>query len=201
MRDLWTTRLLRARLDLGLQSLLADGWPLEDPMNELPHHLMAKPAPPQVFLRDVYDTPIKGEHARDPVGFLWALLGERRPEENISHTQMPSLREHIAFFDSLPYRHWYIIEAADGTWVGQANLTKRNEVGIQIMGVHRRKGFARQALKRLLGIHSPLAPNPADLPAMYVANINPENEASIALFQSLGATLLQVTYQLPGELR
>ena len=168
---------------------------------ELLHTTMPKLGPPQVFLRDVYAIPIQGEHARDPVGFLWALLGERRPEENISHTQMPSLREHIAFFDSLPYRHWYIIEAADGTWVGQANLTKRNEVGIQIMGAHRRKGFARQALKRLLGIHRPLAPNPADLPAMYVANINPENEASIALFQSLGATLLQVTYQLPGELR
>lgn len=150
-----------------------------------------------MYLSNVYTT--------DAYGFLWELLLERRPDSSISHRKMPGMREHVAFVDSKPYRVWYIIEAdnadADDVWVGQVNLTHRNEVGIQILQRYQGKGYGKWAVQSITARHSPLQSQPSLVPGKYIANINPENQASVAFFKSLGGTLLQVTYQLPGELR
>ena len=42
--------------------------------------------------------------------FLYKLLKDRDPKENISHKAMPSYKEHIKFVKSKPYQKWYIIE-------------------------------------------------------------------------------------------
>ena len=41
---------------------------------------------------------------------LYALLKERRPEENISHMAMPSWEQHRAFVEAEPYDAWYLIQ-------------------------------------------------------------------------------------------
>lgn len=132
--------------------------------------------------------------------FLWTLLLERtgHPAINISHHDMPSMKDHLAFVERHPYRFWDIIVYA-GQWVGQASVTPRNEIGIQIQESYRRRGLASAALRHLLKIVFPDDAVASVVPGRFVANINPDNAASIALFKGCGAKLVQVTYQLPGE--
>lgn len=130
--------------------------------------------------------------------FLWEILRERlaEPEANISHEEMPTMAEHLAYVARQPYRAWYIIAALGGEWIGNVSLSHHNEIGIYIRRPWRRRGYAREAIKRVLRVHEPVGRAAGDIPEGYVANINPENSASIALFTGLGAKLLQVTYHL-----
>lgn len=113
------------------------------------------------------------------------LLDEREPHENISHRKMPTLPEHEAFVRSRPYPHWYLIDTENG-YAGAVYLTDRDEIGIGILRAHRRAGLAGQSIAALM--------QRAQRPR-YFANINPANEASIALFRMLGfGGPIQVTY-------
>ena len=113
----------------------------------------------------------------DPLAkwMLYELLSERTPEQSISHKAMPTKDEHLAFFYSKPYGAWYAIH--DGSFlVGAVYLTRQREIGVGVLKAHRGQGLARQAITELMRLH----------PGRHLANINPQNEASIALFRSLG---------------
>lgn len=117
---------------------------------------------------------------------LWVLLSERQPYESISHRRMPSFMEHLDFFRSKPYDAWDVIEVA-GEAVGSVYLTKRDEIGIAILRSKRRNGYAEAAIRLAFERH------PRD---RYLANINPANEASIALFRKLGFGPIQMTFEM-----
>lgn len=128
------------------------------------------------------------------VGNRWVLyqvLKERLPHQSISHKEMPTWEQHLAFVASRPYLHWYEVQAdhpAGGglTSVGTIYLTKQREIGIGILTEYRGLGFAREAIHMLLEMH----------PGRALANINPGNEASIKLFAGLGFKHIQDTYEL-----
>ena len=147
--------------------------------------------PPIVGLLNVYET----KHAEH---FLYQLLAQRTPVESISHTAMPSVEHHNQFVASRPYRMWSIIRVVNDTrpwdWVGSVLLTRNNEIGISIAAEHRRKGYASAALKQVLANYSPLPADASKRPGRFVANINPKNHASIALFTGLGAVHIQNSY-------
>lgn len=138
------------------------------------------------------------ENARGRHEFLWKMLEERmaEPEVNISHQAMPTMVEHIHYVDNHPYRAWSLIELR-GEWIGSVYLTQRNEIGIQIAKAHRGEGWGLLAVRRMMSIYEPLPGRAGERPRRFVANINPKNAASIAMFKSLGAELIQHTYQLP----
>jgi RimJ/RimL family protein N-acetyltransferase len=138
---------------------------------------------------EVYSTPGAAD-------ILWDLMLEREGENehNISF-KMPMRDEHEAFIANTPYAHWYLIES-DGEWLGYVSVSWRNEIGIVLFKEHRGKGVGREALRRLLAIAFPLPGEAANFPGHFVANINPSNEHSIRLFQSLGFELVQHTYAL-----
>ena len=49
-------------------------------------------------------TPIKEDTLNhEKVVYLYQLLGERTPDQSISHKEMPSIGEHIRFLESNPY--------------------------------------------------------------------------------------------------
>lgn len=119
---------------------------------------------------------------------LFKLLSERRPNESISHRAMPTWTEHCAFVRSRPYRTWYLVEVG-GVAVGATYLTMQHEIGIGILRDHQRNGYAREAVQRLMALH----------PGRFLANINPANEASIALFRKLGfGGPIQITLERPA---
>lgn len=107
--------------------------------------------------------------------FLWRLLAEREPHQNISHRGMPAWEEHCAFVLRRPYVAWYLAEA-DGYVRGAVYLTKQREIGIGIFKGQRGHGYAVDAISELMRLH----------PGRFLANVNPSNAASIALFRKLG---------------
>lgn len=130
-------------------------------------------------LIDVYSS------ENEAIDILFRLLEEREPVESISHRGMPSFAQHCEFVRSRPYLAWYLIEA-DGEIVGATYLSHQREIGISIFLTHRRKGYARQAIKLLMERH----------PGRFLANVNPANRKSIELFASFGFNHLQNTYSL-----
>lgn len=106
---------------------------------------------------------------------LYQLLQEREPHQNISHQRMPTWLEHENFVGSVPYAAWYLIH--DDVPAGAIYLTKQHEIGVGVLKMRRGRGLAKAAIAELMRLHGP---------ARYLANINPANEASIAMFRALG---------------
>ena len=122
----------------------------------------------------------KADHAH--LRLLYLLLAERRPEESISHVCLPSWADHVNFVQSSPYATWLL--AYDGACVGTGYVTRRGEIGVTVFKEHKRKGYGREIVRKLMRDHG----------GQY-ANINPMNKASIALFESLGFSHVQSTYR------
>ncbi len=114
---------------------------------------------------------------------LYKLLQERTPEQSISHKKMPTMKEHLKFIFSEPYEVWYLIEA-DDIYVGSIYLTRLREVGIFIFKEHQHKGYAIKAVTELKNIY----------PGDFLANVSPQNKASIEFFEKLGAKHIQNVY-------
>lgn len=121
--------------------------------------------------------------ARSAILVLYELLKEREPWQSISHQGMPTMEEHAAFVRSQPYLAWYLIEVEED-YVGTIYLTKAREVGVFVFRKHWGQGYGKQAVLLLK----------EKWPGRMLANVNPKNEASRALFEDLGMSLIQVTY-------
>jgi RimJ/RimL family protein N-acetyltransferase len=111
-------------------------------------------------------------------------LSEREPSESISHRSLPSMEEHLAFVQSMPYRGWYVARIED-VEVGAVYLTKNREIGVGILKEHRRRGYGSEAVQLLMNWYAGGEP--------YFANVNPNNKKSMRLFESLGFAPFQVT--------
>lgn len=115
---------------------------------------------------------------------LYYLLGERLPEENISHKEMPTFRQHVKFVRSEPYKHWYVIQNDGFQVVGAVYLTQQNEIGVHIFDKFRRHGHAEHAVDLIMELECNINKD-----AEFYANINPKNDKSIKLFTKLGFKL------------
>jgi RimJ/RimL family protein N-acetyltransferase len=147
-----------------------------------------------IRLVDVYRG---GKVALGAVEFLYELLQERPPEANISHAEMPTIEHHRGFVVRRPYRHWYIIENAEGERVGAIYATETNAVGIAVLRAHQRHGYAMRALRLFLQTHQPAETIRSVRPGRFVANVAPGNAVSREMFEKLGGRIIQVTYELP----
>lgn len=115
--------------------------------------------------------------------FLYSLLQEKTAEQNISHKEMPTYEQHVAFNDAIPYAEDYII-LSDDTPVGRIYFTRNREVGIHILSTSQGKGIGRTALRDLMTkVGQPV-----------YANISPLNTKSQEFFKREGFKLLQLTY-------
>lgn len=159
----------------------------------------------ELELRDVYTF-----HDGFAKRLLWDLLIERPTHANISHNGRPRFEDHERFVDSRPYRAWYLINADlppsgfdrpfGWHYAGAVYATNRNEIGIAVFHRFQRLGLAAHAIRLLVTQLPPLPGIAAIRTPYYVANVAPENEASHALFESLGCTLAQLTYRFPEKI-
>lgn len=126
----------------------------------------------------------KGEAERK----LYDLLEERSEYENvnISHMEMPTWEQHIDFFDSNPYKIWYVL-LLDNKFIGHFYISHRNEVGIFLFRDYQHHGYGPMVLKYMIEQYSHLE--------LY-ANINPKNMGSTDMFRGLGFKHIQNTYRL-----
>lgn len=112
--------------------------------------------------------------------YLYQLLGERTPDESISHKEMPTVEQHKKFVGNVPYKAWYMIqslEEADYPFVGAIYLSKDNEIGVGIFDKYKRQHYASAAIKALMDEHPE---------KYYYANVNTLNFKSKELFKRLG---------------
>lgn len=130
------------------------------------------------------------------VDLTWQLLDERPEEASISHREMPTWTQHQHYVMNHNYRAWYAVVNDSGTAVGTVLLTQHNEIGVAILAMHQRRGYARQAITELMRKHPPHPAVPGQRVGRFLANVNPNNAASIALFTGMGARLIQNTYEL-----
>lgn len=147
-----------------------------------------------ITLRDVYPS---GKVAPGAIDFLYLLIEQRmtEPEVNISAT-MPTIEQHRQFVHRRPYRYWYLIENEEGERVGYISATHRNEIGIVLLKEHRRKGYGSEAVMEFMRLHEPEPAISSERRGSWLANVNPDNAASRAMFERLGGKLIQVTYEL-----
>lgn len=126
------------------------------------------------------------EVSKDDYQFLYEMLCERDPVENITHARIPDYDEHVRFVDSNPYSKWYIVYLDDEK-IGTVYLSKQDEVGIFLKKKYQSKGIGKSALDLLI------EKNPRN---KYYANVNPKNSKSIQFFENFGFKLMQNTYEL-----
>ncbi len=119
--------------------------------------------------------------------FLFDLLKERKPDQNISHREMPTFEKHCEFMRGNPYPVWYVIECGHHTPVGHVYLTKHDEIGIFVKTAFHQMGIATNAVEELMRLHKR---------DRYLANISPRNGKSQAFFAKHGFTHIQNTYEL-----
>lgn len=139
--------------------------------------------------------------------FLYELMKIRQEEPyvNISNRELPTPEQHRAFWTRRPYRFVYLIEdnalgpAGAACWLGYISATDRNEIGIVLMPHHRGKGNGMRAVALFTATHQPLPAEPSVRAGRWLANINPRNAKSIAMFKRLGFREIQVTYELDQE--
>lgn len=128
-------------------------------------------------LLSVYERP-------DRALVLYQLLEERDPSANISHKAMPSWEDHVRFVESKPYEAWYFIENA--TIAGACYLSRQNEIGVAVFKAHQGNGYGPWAVQALMLKHGR---------RRYLANVSPHNERSAEMFEGLGFTHIQNTYE------
>lgn len=128
---------------------------------------------------------IYGFNSHYPIVLLYDLLGERTPDQSISHKSMPTINEHSNFVLSRPYKRWDLIYVEDHGFVGAIYLTYVNEIGIGVLRNHQGHHYGIEAVRLLM----------AREVGPFLANINPNNQGSIAMFAKLGFGHIQNTYR------
>ena len=123
--------------------------------------------------------------SRKDLRFLYSLLRDRDPKENISHQKMPTFNEHVKFVLSKPYFKWYVIKYGSKK-IGSCYITTLNEIGINITNKMKKKSFENQILQLIMKKH----PN-----FRYLVNISPQNKKTIQFFKDHGFNLIQYTYE------
>lgn len=123
----------------------------------------------------------------DHVLLLYRLLEERTEALSISDKRKPTFSEHAEFVQGRPYLAWYFICGTGGMVVGSIYISRQREIGISIFREHQRQGHGGAAVRELMRIHQ-------DDERPFLANVDPENEASRRFWKSLGFKLHQVTY-------
>lgn len=146
----------------------------------------------EIELVDVYDNGLVRPFAAE---FLYGMLKARPAMANISHQQVPSFEAHLEYVCSRPYRCWYLV-GKDNGWIGTVSATYANEIGIAIEPLHQRKGYGKLAVILFTAKHQPLGEIPGKRNGRWIANVAPDNEPSIAMFEKLGAKMIQVTFEL-----
>ena len=148
-----------------------------------------------IVLISVYNTqePERSMYER----FLYTLLQEREPYQNISHKEIPSYEDHVKFVRLQPYKGWYVLQDLESkSFLGAIYLTLENEIGIFISKNHLHQGWGSKALEVLYEVY----PNVKTLKA----NVAPYNSKSICFFAAKGFnysshlvkddTIIQYTY-------
>lgn len=136
-----------------------------------------------IALVSVYDTDpnVYQRHLR----FLYELLSERKPWQNISHSKMPSWEEHVSFVEKRPYKSWFVVYK-DKELLGAIYLSQDLEIGIFLLDRFQHMGYGSAMLDALYAYHNDIE--------VFKTNTSPLNSGSMAFFSNKGFQWFETTY-------
>lgn len=162
-------------------------------------------------LIDVYDDTQPDGVRKHAIDYLYQIVKERleEPDNNISHSMLPTMAQHVSFVTSKPYQRWFLIEQqrqeghdADShgaLWVGYISATFNNEIGIILQRHARGQGLGRAVVRFFTLSYDPMPASPSARIGRWLANISPKNERSRRMFTGLGFVKMQETFELTQE--
>jgi len=122
--------------------------------------------------------------SKEDYKFLYKLLKQRLKDECISHSKLPSYKEHCKFLNSFPYiRNWVIF--LDGKPIGNLYETYASEIGLHVLGRH--NNVVKEVMKAVLGVA-------IGLNKKIYFNINPKDKRFKSLLTN-NCRLIQNTYE------
>ena len=121
--------------------------------------------------------------------FLYELLKQREPEQNISHKKMPNYNQHVKFVKSKPYSFWSTIIKNEER-IGSVYLTVLNEIGISFVKGKNAKGLEEQILKLIMKCHPR---------KRFFINISPKNKKLELVVKKMNFKMIQKTYEIERD--
>ena len=127
--------------------------------------------------------------SKEHVSELYGILQKRN--HNISHVNMPTLKEHTDFVKNHPYRKWYLIKKGSLS-EGSMYIQNDNTISINLINVN--FSIVKKALDFIFENHSPLEGIPSVRSSQFNLNVPPSNEALIDCLRSYGSELVEMRY-------
>tara|TARA_B100000886_G_scaffold335824_1_gene293557 strand:- start:62251 stop:62697 length:447 start_codon:yes stop_codon:yes gene_type:complete len=128
--------------------------------------------------------------SKNQLDFLYKLLSNR--EVTISHTKMPSFKEHVHFVLNNPYEFWFILKYNNKN-VGSLYINSDNSVGIHLL-----KEFNHLSSKYLNSFEQkfkPLNEIKSKRSKYFSFNISPKDKYMKKLLESNDYQIVQLSYQ------
>lgn len=124
---------------------------------------------------------------------LYALLRAR--VGGISHSHMPTPKDHRDFVFNHPYRFWYLVEI-EKTAIGSLYFHYDNSIGVNLPG--QPASLLSKVIEKALTLHRPLAPIASVRARHFFINTQPQDRRLAQAIKSLGWEVLQVSYAPAG---
>ena len=124
---------------------------------------------------------------------LYNILKKRDTKTNISHKKIPTLKQHVNFINSLPYRYWFIIKKSSSV-LGSIYVTRSNEISISLLKKST-KNFS-EVLSLITNSIKPLPAIASKRNGKFILNLSPSNKFYNKLLKSIGAKKIQETFLL-----
>lgn len=137
-----------------------------------------------ILLKDVYSLPSAPR-------LLFERLKNRTPTEAISHASVPEFNAHMAFFESRPYRYWYLVEI-DSVIAGTLYITDENSIGVSLDAQYAETTSC--VIRNAIEGHTPLPAVPSKRVSQFSINVSPGNEQLAKAVTELGGVHVQNTY-------
>ena len=120
---------------------------------------------------------------------LFFLLKNRK--HSISHTNMPSKKEHSRFVSAHPYRVWYLVYN-NKSLIGSVYLHTDNSVGINFIEYHESEIFS--VIKYIKNTHQPLPSINSERRDNFFINVASENKHLIKILKKLEKSEIQRSF-------
>ena len=126
---------------------------------------------------------IKVNNSSSHINILFEILKSRDSKSNISHTRMPSYKNHKQFVNSKPYRYWFIILSSNLV-IGNAYITRLNEISIKLK--KNSSLYYQETLSLLINNFKPLKAIPSKRRNGFLINVSAKDKNLINLFSRMG---------------
>jgi len=129
--------------------------------------------------------------AQNQIELLYKLLDERK--YSISHSIMPSFKEHEEFVKNNPYRAWFFIQKQDNT-IGSFYIQHDNTIGLNLIDVN--KSIVREIIKFVIKNFSPNLPSKSQVAPYFSINVPYSFLELRSSIEAISCKPIQISYRI-----